>query len=100
MSHPPGAKLIPDYIFHAIEYGILALLLFKAFANSSPTMKPSTTVFISTLIAILYGLSDEFHQSFVPLRDPSIHDIGADSIGIFLAQIGIIIFRKFRSSNS
>ena len=33
------------------------------------------------LLAILYAASDEFHQSFVPGRGPSVIDVGIDAIG-------------------
>lgn len=94
-SHPPGAELIPDYISHAIEYGILALLLFRAFANSNLRMSTLAIAIITGVIAFAYGLSDEFHQSLIAYRDANIHDVGADLVGIFLAQIGVITFRKF-----
>jgi VanZ family protein len=41
----------------------------------------------NTLILIglvLFAVSDEFHQSFVPGRTASLMDVGLDLIGIFL----------------
>jgi len=45
----------------------------------------------STLIGIIYACSDEFHQSFVIGRGPSIKDVGIDSVGI-ITGIFIMIF--------
>ena len=46
---------------------------------------------LGVAIVMVYGLSDEFHQSFVPMRDASIYDVFADIIGgmlgIFAARI-------------
>ena len=37
------------------------------------------------VIAVLYGVSDEFHQSFVPGRTPDAADVLADAVGAALA---------------
>jgi len=39
------------------------------------------------LLAILFSITDEFHQSFVSGRHPSIVDVGIDSIGAGLALL-------------
>jgi VanZ family protein len=39
-------------------------------------------------LAVLYGLSDEWHQSFVPGRTPDVVDILTDAIG---AAIGLLL---------
>ena len=46
------------------------------------------------IIGTLYGVSDEFHQSFVPGRTASIWDLAADSIGVAIAQTVIFIKDK------
>lgn len=60
---------------HLIEYGILAILSYRALNKS----KISALIFV-----ILYGLSDEFHQSFIPGREPRIRDVAIDFIGGFI----------------
>jgi len=37
------------------------------------------------VITVLYGVSDEFHQSFVPGRTPDVADVAADAAGAALA---------------
>jgi VanZ family protein len=37
------------------------------------------------VIATLYGVSDEIHQAFVPLRTPDVRDVIADATGAALA---------------
>jgi len=41
----------------------------------------------------LYGASDEYHQAFVPNRNPAVSDWVADSLG---ALVGASIFRAGR----
>lgn len=38
--------------------------------------------------AVLYGMTDEWHQSFVPGRTPDIRDIVTDAIG---AAVGLLV---------
>lgn len=48
-------------------------------------------------LALLYGITDEIHQSFVPGRHPSAVDIVVDGIGAALAVLrGISRFRPLR----
>lgn len=46
---------------------------------------------ISMLVGVTYAASDEFHQSFVPGRGPSIIDVGIDSLGVFTGILGVLI---------
>lgn len=39
--------------------------------------------------AILYAFTDEFHQSFVPGRTPSLIDVGIDTIGAFIGLVPV-----------
>lgn len=66
--------------FHLIEYGFLAVLLFFAFKKYGLTI----------IIAYLYAISDEFHQSFIPGRTPLFRDTLIDLLGIL---IGLFILR-------
>lgn len=59
--------------FHLIEYAIL-YLCFK-FAGISTKN--------SILLAYLYALSDEFHQSFVPGRGSKFTDTLIDLVGVY-----------------
>lgn len=73
-SQPGGAVGLPspwDKLAHMLTYAILAWLLRKS--GPSPLG--------ATALAILYGLSDEWHQSFVPGRFCDATDLLADSAG-------------------
>jgi hypothetical protein len=69
---------------HITEYAILYLLLFRAFFTVMASRK---ALIVSAIIGILYAISDEYHQTFVPLREGRVRDVVIDSIGIFLAYL-------------
>ena len=76
---------------HVMEYFILGLLLFRAYRSDSPlTWHPKWALWV-IITVILYALSDEFHQSFVPSRTASMVDVYIDAIGGILSQIAIML---------
>lgn len=72
-----------DKTAHVIEYAGLAFLLAHALDNP----------FLVLAASIAYGLVDEIHQSFVPLRDAGWPDLLADTIGTL---IGLVLARALR----
>ena len=64
---------------HIFEYAVFSFLLYRALRGSGVSAKKS--VYYSFLIAVLYGLTDEFHQSFTPGREPKLRDVFFDSFG-------------------
>ena len=76
---PSQAQNLVTTLAHASEYGILATLLRRALRpERACTFTESMAVWT---ICLLYGISDEFHQSFVPGRDSSSVDVLADISG-------------------
>lgn len=76
---------------HMTEYAILALLLWRAWAVDG---RPTRRVFLlSFSAALLYAVSDEWHQSFVPGRGPSAVDVAIDAAAA-LAACGIRAWRS------
>lgn len=69
-----------DKVVHAGVYAVLGATLWWG-RNRSGTMLPA---WILVLAGSLYGVSDEWHQSFVPGRDPSVGDWTADTVGVLL----------------
>ncbi|MEK6682742.1 MAG: VanZ family protein [Nitrospirota bacterium] len=80
-----------DKVIHIVVYSVLCLLLNRAFfftfKNSVKRYVPIIAIFIS----IVYAITDEFHQSFVPGRYASMDDIFADGIGAVISQIILYI---------
>jgi VanZ family protein len=87
----PMPMLFPgeDKLIHAIAYGLMGLLAWMTFSSEQ---RPLIMVFSASLVfCSLYGLSDEWHQSFVPGRDASLGDWLADTLGAALAAL--VLFR-------
>ena len=72
-----------DKIFHAGAYFIMGLLAWRNFKNL--TDSPIILALLSIAFCSLFGVSDEWHQSFVEGRLSDIADWIADSSGAGLA---------------
>ena len=72
---------------HVIEYGILASLLYRALKESG--VGKYNAGLIAILIALIYGATDELHQSFTPGREPRVRDVFFDTIGAILSVYSI-----------
>lgn len=84
----------PDKTAHMILYALFGFLLYLTLKNSPyPSFRYHAMLF-AIAIGILYGMSDEFHQSFVPGRSATIPDLVADGLGVTLAQTFIFIKDK------
>ena len=72
---------------HFFEYLVMGIFVINA-------MKRKQYKYIALLICILYAITDEFHQRFVPGRGPGIKDVLIDSIG---ASVGIWMYLSLRN---
>jgi VanZ family protein len=79
LSELPGG--MSDKSGHGIGYGMLGAVLLRALAGGRLRGVTWGRAAAAVLLATLYGVSDEFHQSFVPGRSPDRFDVLADSIG-------------------
>ncbi len=77
-----------NYTGHAIGYGLLGALAFRAFAGAAWRGLTPAAGLRAVLLSSVYGVTDEFHQSFVPNRTPDVHDWIADTAG---ALIGVLL---------
>lgn len=99
LSHQPGNKInLPlfvgaDKIIHATVYGILAITSIFALPKTFKRVFPLATAFLVVLICLLYGVTDEYHQSFIMGRSPDILDVVADTFGAIIVCT-IWYFRK------
>ncbi len=79
---PVGMPLHLDKVAHAVEYGILALLLCRAVRTPN-----QAALIIIALSCTTYGILDELYQSLIPGRFPSGWDAAADTVGSALAVL-------------
>jgi len=68
-------------VAHFTEYAILAFFARRAFITSSYAMLQRRWFQFGLLLVLICALLDEFHQSFVPSRTPSIYDSAIDVAG-------------------
>ena len=78
---------------HIAEYAVLALLLWRAL-RSVPSLRTKTLMVFGAVLlgCALFAASDEFHQTFVKSRTPSVHDVLLDVAG---ALLGLLIGAGF-----
>jgi len=81
---------------HFTEYAVLAFLARRAFISSSREFLQRYWFQLGLLLVVIYGLLDEFHQSFVPSRTASIYDSAIDIAG----GLTVLLIFKFREKKS
>lgn len=70
-----------DKLLHFGAYFFYGLLLQLFFRGNLKSGKASVII-LSILFGVLFALSDEIHQSYVPGRLGDVYDFAADSLGI------------------
>ena len=70
-----------DKVLHFVGYAFLGVLFLRGFRNSRFGTKHKFVMAASILLTGLYGVSDELHQLYVPLRDGNIQDALFDFLG-------------------
>lgn len=103
-----SAKAFAPYHFylrklgHFTGYFILSFLLFRAWRATLPSVRSwmlrwaTIAFFMTALVASL----DEWHQTYLPSRTGTIHDVLLDSAAGLTAQIVIASFLALRKSRT
>lgn len=68
---------------HMTGYALLAAANLRAL-QLDPGGHKARAYGLAFLMAVLYSATDEWHQSFVPGRHPTLTDIGIDALGAIL----------------
>ncbi len=89
------AHFIVRKMGHITEYFVLALLLFRAFRAGSKEQHSLRWALSSLIVVALFASSDEFHQSFVASRTPSVVDVCIDTFsGLISLTIPLVRYRR------
>ena len=84
--------LYPDKCAHMMLYLGFGLLLNRSLSSSKNSVLSKYTVPFAISIGMLYGITDEVHQAFVPYRTASSMDLIADFAGVLAAQLLILMY--------
>lgn len=84
------AGRLPDWSTHGMAYCILGLLVSRATCGGLGRPLVRGEALLIVLLCTLYGVSDEIHQSFVPMRDASFWDVVKDCVG---ALVGVFLWK-------
>ena len=81
---------------HVTEYAILAALLWRALRGTFGALSRHTIAVCTFIVASCFAATDEFHQSFVPTRTSTMHDVVIDCLGVALAITLCLMFSGMR----
>lgn len=112
LSSSPWEGVLLRKTMHLVEYAVLAALLWRGLVNAfraqttlkqgesnhPPPANPKSRLWafpVALLIAFLYAISDEWHQSLVPNREARLLDVGLDMVGM---AIGLALIRRRSAS--
>ncbi len=87
LPNPPVPQDVPDVSLHEAAYFGLTLLVIRALARGTWRGVTIVTLAAAWAIAVAYGATDEWHQSFVPDRHAELGDLRADAIGALVAAV-------------
>ena len=87
LDTPTGSHL--DKLLHLTAYAILGFLFARAYGASRLKNNTVWVIVLGIVSASLYGILDEVHQYFVPMRRADMLDVGANILG---SVIGVGIY--------
>jgi VanZ family protein len=91
VSSIPNLTSLPgdlsDKVGHFGAYAVLGGIVLRAVAHARWDGVTGRTAWRAWAVAAAYGLSDEFHQRFVPGRTAALDDWGADALGAATAVV-------------
>lgn len=99
ISHRQVPEAIPTFQFsdkmgHLMIYTLLSMLAARAVFQYPGWVTGRSGLWVGVVVSI-YGVSDEFHQWFIPTRKASIGDLVFDMLGAILGTILYLLWHKF-----
>ncbi len=86
-----------DKILHTGIYTVLGFLSYFSFRESGAQ---KYVFLLSFAFAVLYGITDELHQIYVPGRQASFGDIIADFVGAFLGCYSAAFVKRRKTGDT
>ena len=84
---------------HVFGYGLLSILLFRAWRETLPSPSGARWAFRWAWIAMLgttiVASLDEWHQSYLPTRTGTFHDVVLDSCAGIAAQLALFLWFRW-----
>jgi len=81
--------------YHFLAFFSLAFFLLPALVKG----KTKGFIWLGIIVAVLYGISDEVHQLFVPTRHFAFSDIMVNSCGILFSSLIYTLSLKYRKKD-
>jgi VanZ family protein len=83
---------------HITEFGVLSISVFYGVRGERYGWRWQWAI-TTLIIAVSYAGLDEWHQSFVPMREARFRDVLIDSTGALLAQVLVWIYAKLHRNS-
>jgi VanZ family protein len=84
---------------HITEFGIFSVAVFHGVRAERSGWRLKWAV-ITLLIAVSYAGLDEWHQSFVPVREARFRDVLIDATGALLAQVFVWAYARLHRNSA
>lgn len=91
-SKPTGVASTVDWqdfaikkFAHVVIYGVLSIFVYRG--QRAYGVSRRTSFLVAVLFSVIYGMTDEYHQSFIAGRTPKVRDVGFDTIGATLSLL-------------
>jgi len=99
--HEEAVNFIFFKMLHVIEYSILFVLLVRALRFTYTFANLFQMYMTALMLTVLYAVTDEIHQVYVPSREGRIRDVIIDALGaggawIYLQLLSQKIPKKLR----
>lgn len=82
--------------WHVLEFAVLAGLLFSFFLHRQSQARFTASAWAG-LLSLGYAATDEFHQTFVPLRGGRVTDWLIDALGVSIGHIVVNLWNRRRT---
>lgn len=84
---------------HVTEFAVFSIAVFHGVRGNRSGWRLDWALY-TLLIAVAYAGLDEWHQSFVPVREARVRDVVIDATGAMLAQVFVWAYAKWHRNST